>query len=49
MALGLCLVAFLAMAGVNTAQNFCGRINSTVTDNTLPFCPASLSPQAALR
>jgi len=35
MALGLCLVAFLAMAGVNTVLNFRGRINSTVTDNTL--------------
>jgi len=40
MALGPCPVAFLAMAGVNTVQNFRGRINSTVTDNTLPFCPA---------
>ena len=49
MALGPCLVAFLAMAGVNTVQNFRGRINSTVTDNTPAVLPGVPSPQAALR
>ena len=38
-ALGLCLVALLATAGVSAAQDFRGRINGTVTDNTGAVLP----------
>ena len=38
-ALGLCLVALLATAGVTAAQDFRGRINGTVTDNTGAVLP----------
>jgi hypothetical protein len=37
--LGLCLAALLATAGVSTAQDFRGRINGTVTDNTGAVLP----------
>jgi hypothetical protein len=37
--LGLCLFAVLATAGVSTAQDFRGRINGTVTDNTGAVLP----------
>src|SRR5215210_7291836 len=39
MALGLCLVALLATAGVSAAQDFRGRLNGTVTDNTGAVLP----------
>ena len=38
-ALGLCLMALLATAGVSAAQDFRGRINGTVTDNTGAVLP----------
>ena len=38
-ALGLCLVALLATASVSAAQDFRGRINGTVTDNTGAVLP----------
>ena len=38
-ALGLCLVALLATAGVSAAQDFRGRINGTVSDNTGAVLP----------
>ena len=37
--LGLCLVAVLATASVSAAQDFRGRINGTVTDNTGAVLP----------
>jgi hypothetical protein len=37
--LGLCLVAVLATAGVSAAQDFRGRINGTVTDDTGAVLP----------
>ena len=37
--LALCLIAIVAMAGVSAAQDFRGRINGTVTDNTGAVLP----------
>jgi hypothetical protein len=37
--LSLCLIAILATAGVSAAQDFRGRINGTVTDNTGAVLP----------
>ena len=37
--LGLCLIAILATVGVSAAQDFRGRINGTVTDNTGAVLP----------
>src|SRR5687768_6541841 len=37
--LGVCLVALLATAGTGAAQDFRGRINGTVTDNTGAVLP----------
>src|SRR5262245_20329090 len=39
MALGLCLVGLLGEANVSTAQDFRGRINGTVTDNSGAVLP----------
>ncbi len=39
LALGLCLLALVAAAGVSEAQDFRGRINGTVTDNTGAVLP----------
>ena len=37
--LALCLIAIVATAGVSAAQDFRGRINGTVTDNTGAVLP----------
>ena len=39
LALGLCVVAVVTTAGVSAAQDFRGRINGTVTDNTGAVLP----------
>src|SRR4029450_2922978 len=39
MALGLCLVGLLATASVSAAQDFRGRINGTVSDNSGAVLP----------